>query len=340
MLLRKKKIKRTVALMSVFLMLSLLVVPAAAASYDDGSFRYHETYHALIPYSDVTFSSESSSWSGSAEGSSLVITTDEHGLMVDPSACPVFTQLFGYDYFSGSEPVPDILEYTYKQSWYENPTELNSARNEYVFSSADLPNHISFTASSFAVNYLDFGKLTDHCYLELPAANQVQYSVSVVYWRLKNDHTGWELKHGFYSGSLLISPDESYEFYPRVLDLFELGDRSLYPDGLIPIESFTLSFDFHDPVAGMSLGMQYGEEYSFAQAMSDSFDYIREYFPVVEVVENKVYITESGGDFFAWLIDGADAFFNTPIFGEISLGSILAFVVSLGLAGAFIKLFG
>ena len=303
-------------------------VPSFATSYNEGIYP-QTTYFAAIPYSNATFYVGSNggrpSFSGAAGGSQFTVSSGSDASR-DPAWAAEENAWIAFD----SDAVPDVLEFTFEQQRYSNPSAFYSAYNLYDFSGGQYITGATLQAVSFGLELSRYPSLASYAKLQLPAGVVVDYAITVSYYGIDADELVYVPLTGTVSGTISTTAAGAYSIYPLVSQLFDLN--YFYFDDIVPVESFTLALRFSAPVQSVGFGMIYGRQISFASAMVDSIDSLVDLnTPEPEIQTVYVSIWEEGGDLFTWLLDAIDGFFSTPFIGSFSFGDIGAFVIGLSI---------
>lgn len=309
-------------------------VPSFATSYNEGLYP-QTTYFAAIPYSNATFYVGSNgglpSFSGAAGGGQFTVSSG-YDSPRDPAWSAEDNSWIAYD----SDSVPDVLDFTFEQQRYSNPSSYYSAYNLYNFSGGQYVTGATLQAVSFGLDLIQYSSVSNYAKLQLPAGVVVDYAITVSYYGIDADELVYVPLTGTVSGTISTTAAGAYSIYPRADRLFDLS--YFYFQDIVPVESFTLSLRFSAPVQSVGFGMIYGRQVSFASAMVESIDSLVELnTPEPEIQRVYVSVWEDGGDLFLWLLDAVEGFFSTPIFGNISFGMLGSFGIGLSLFLLLIK---
>lgn len=325
-------------LLICLMVLTVSIYPVSASSYTDSDGPNPHRFYALIPFSSKSVTVDSYAFHSGADANFFDFalgsgyTNDEC-----PTRSPIVSTQVGWDYVSGVEPVPVVLETAQVTEHYTNSSSYYAASTNYAFKldgSTPRSLKVTFVADDFHIDSSKWYALANNALLYLPSAATVRVSFDVTYYSLGSDSKSFTMHHGSTSNLVSTSGPQSVKYYPSFTTLFKESGSLI--NGGYSVARLVLTLEFDNYPGQVGLGMLYGQS-----------NYAVEDFGVIEttkevIVEKEVVkvVPAEELDLFSWLIPPIEAFFNLEFFPGISLGGIMSLLAVILFVVLFLKLFG
>ena len=285
----------------------MIIVPASASSFGSGTNVW-----SFVPFAGIEVTS--------------VLVTDSDPVIFSGSQPDRFfpdSQSWSSDGISGSVAVPYVYSYL---------LEGGSANQTFYFPGASRLLNFNFHVDPFVVSVrdlLDTGLLS----ISVPANCSVSGSLKVA--AVSSDGGVYVNDYSFDDDHYPVAGDFNPFFALDLAD--EYLDQGLAEDDLLLIYDTKVYLD----LSGTSVNtVDFSVFAGFTEPLAVLSDFLFDngiiYGGVDNVVDGSVILQGFSG----FLIDGVGAFLATPMFGDFSLGEMLAGVVSVILALVILKLFG
>lgn len=311
-----------------------LCVQSFALSYDGGEFT-QQAFYAVIPWSEMTYSTNWSTWRFAPYGSTYYRTPVEHGQDRDPSYAETFQYIAGWTYTDGDNPSVEQMDLYASQTYYSQPSQYYANYVNYDFNentSVETNAQITLKCRNVHVTQTQWNALYNYCWAKFSGDALFDLIVDISFVGVNSTNDGLESRSIHFERQALTGNNDQWKVFPS-WDAFTSKGLGTYANGYM-IKEITMTFDCSTFKGIFSIGNLY---YNNSILEPDIPIFEKEIIVEKEIVK-EVPVEEL--NLFNWIIGPIENFFSIEFFPGITLGGILGAFVVILVVLALIKLWG
>lgn len=326
--------KRILTIICCLVFLLALAVPSFALSYDGN--EYPQTpFYSLIPWDEIAYTENGSTWRFAPYGSTYYRTNVQHGQDRDPAYAETEQYVVGWTYDDGEEPTVEYLTVYANQTYYSQPSIYYANYVNYQLESSSGNGtgvKLQFTCRNVHLTQTQWNALYNYAWVKATGNSIFDLSVNIAFVGVDTEQNELASRSLYFERQALTGGGSQWKYLPDWSALTAKG-LDTYSNGYM-IKQITLTLEFDTLPTTFSIGNLY---YNATVLEPDIPVFEKE---VVTEKEIIVEVPEEELDLFSWIINPIEKFLNVEFFPGISIGGIFGIFVMIFVAIALIKIWG